>query len=157
MKHLAIAAANEFIRLGRRDDVLVTNMKLQKLLYFLQGHGLALAGENLLDEQPEAWQYGPVYRSVYHEFKEHGAAPILKEVPCPFDDDGEPWRMSTEEARDQKILEAVWRAYKDMSATKLSQMTHVPGGPWERAYKQGRSVDISEEAMREYFSAVGGK
>lgn len=155
MKHFAISAANEFIRLGRRDDVLVTNMKLQKLLYFLQGHGLALAGENLLDEQPQAWQYGPVYPSVYRYFKDYGASPILKEVPFPFDDDDEPWRMNAEDLKAQSILEAVWRAYKDMPATKLSQLTHVPGGPWEKAAKQGRSAVISEEAMREYFSATG--
>ncbi len=156
MKHFAIAAANEFVRLGRKDDVLVTNMKLQKLLYFLQGHGLALTGENLLDEQPQAWQYGPVYPRVYREFKDYGASPILKEVPFPFDPAGEPWRMNEEDLAAKNILNAVWKAYKDMPASRLSQITHIPGGPWEEAAKKGRSVEISEEAMRTFFAAAGG-
>ena len=50
----------------------MTNMKLQKMLYYQQGFHLAYFGEPLFDEEIEAWMYGPVVPSVYDEYKSNG-------------------------------------------------------------------------------------
>ena len=152
MKHHAIAAANEIIRLGRRDDVLVSNLTLHQFIYLLQGHGLATSGENLLDEQPLALQYGPIYRTVYYAFRGYGAGPILAEEAFPFDDEHSPEWMSTDDVRGWQILEAVWDCYKDMPLRRMFRMTIQTGGPWHAAYRQGRSLPIAEASMLEYFS-----
>lgn len=45
-------------------EELMTNMKLQKMLYYQQGLHLAYFGTPLFDEDLEAWMYGPVVPSV---------------------------------------------------------------------------------------------
>ena len=68
----AIDVANFFIDLYNSvPEGQVTNLSLNKLLYFAQGHSLAENGKPLFDEPIEAWQYGPVVPSVYHTFKKH--------------------------------------------------------------------------------------
>lgn len=54
----------------------ITNLKLQKLLYYAQGVFSALTGEFLFEEDFVAWEHGPVIESIYHEFKGYGRDPI---------------------------------------------------------------------------------
>ena len=51
---------------------LMTNMKLQKMLYYQQGFHLAYFGTPLFEEDIEAWMYGPVVPSVYEKYKGFG-------------------------------------------------------------------------------------
>ena len=64
--------ANFFLGLAQKEQVELTPLKLQKLLYFAHGWHLVLDsdGDPLLDEDIEAWKYGPVVPSIYHKFKE---------------------------------------------------------------------------------------
>ena len=55
---------------------LLSNMKLQKLLYYAQGLHLALGFGPLFDDEIQAWTYGPVVADVYHEYKEYGSGGI---------------------------------------------------------------------------------
>lgn len=57
----------------------INNLKLQKILYFLQAEYLTESGKRLFDETMEKWKYGPVTPSVYHEYKTFGANAILTE------------------------------------------------------------------------------
>src|SRR5688572_18511108 len=50
----------------------ISNLKLQKLLYYAQGFHLAEHGRALFEERIEAWQHGPVIPTVYPEFKDYG-------------------------------------------------------------------------------------
>ena len=50
----------------------MSNMKLQKMLYYQQGFHLAYYGTPLFDEEIEAWMYGPVVPCVYEHFKNYG-------------------------------------------------------------------------------------
>ncbi|MCK4089659.1 DUF4065 domain-containing protein [Acinetobacter radioresistens] len=54
----------------------VTNLKLQKLLYFVYGYHLAERDQKLFNDSIEKWQYGPVVPSVYHAFKDYGVYEI---------------------------------------------------------------------------------
>ena len=56
----------------------LSNLKLQKLLYYAQGFHLAIKNEPLFDEDIEAWTYGPVVPSVYNQYSQHGGDPIPK-------------------------------------------------------------------------------
>lgn len=47
----------------------ISNMKLQKLLYYAQGFALALLDKPLFDEDFEAWAHGPVLRCIYNKYK----------------------------------------------------------------------------------------
>src|SRR5262245_29920187 len=72
----ALAVANYFLDLAKAKGLALDPMKLQKMIFFAHGWSLALYDEKLIDEPIQAWQYGPVVQSVYHEFKSFGAARI---------------------------------------------------------------------------------
>src|ERR1700676_3931940 len=76
--HSALAVANWFLARAAADGKSLDPMKLQKLIYFAHGWSLALTDIPLIEEHPEAWDYGPVIPSVYHEFKLFGRKPITE-------------------------------------------------------------------------------
>lgn len=151
MTNRVLSVANAFIDLAHREGLPISNMKLQKLLYFLQGHSLGMYGRPVMDEAPEAWQYGPVFSSAYHAFKQFGAAPITQRARHfnPFD--GSFHELPPVDPVDYQMLVAVWNAYKDRSPIQLSDMSHVSNGPWAKAFAKYRNADISPEDMQEFF------
>jgi uncharacterized phage-associated protein len=52
---------------------LMTNLKLQKLVYYAQGFYLAMMDSPLFNEPIEAWEHGPVCVPLYHEYKNFGS------------------------------------------------------------------------------------
>ena len=54
----------------------ITNIKLQKILYFLQIDYYRKFKVRLIKEDFYCWYYGPVLKSVYYEFKKYGILPI---------------------------------------------------------------------------------
>src|SRR5258708_36262190 len=110
----ALAVANYFLGLAKANRVTLDPMKLQKLIYFAHGWHLALYdGEPLINEEIQAWQYGPVVQSVYHEFKQFGADPITKlatdidvasgEIVTP--------RIPMDDTQTMGLLNKIWEIY----------------------------------------------
>lgn len=77
MGYTAKAVANHLLDFGLTRKNEIPPLKMQKLVYISHGWHLALSdGKPLVsDEYVEAWPYGPVFPSVYHEFKHYGASP----------------------------------------------------------------------------------
>jgi uncharacterized phage-associated protein len=118
----------------------ISNLKLQKLVYYAQGLYLALYDVPLFDERIEAWTHGPVIPELYYRYKAYGANPI----PPPED-----FYRSEFTAQIREVLEEVWTAYGQFSAAKLRNMTHGEP-PWAQAYNCGQG-EISTESMKKYF------
>ena len=87
----------------------LTNLKLQKLLYFAQAKHLKVAGEPLFSDDIEAWKYGPVVRDVYNWLKDCGGYVISE-----FDVDTSVANGIGE--ADKQFLDEFWREYDDYSA-----------------------------------------
>ena len=121
---------------GARD---LTNMKLNKLVYFAQAHHLATTGRPLYSDVIEAWQHGPVVEDVYHSFKEFGSRPITDSGPRPELD-----LVATE------LLEAVWSKYGSKSAAALRTMSH-DDLPYKRHYTGERYSEIPIDEIRDYY------
>ncbi len=135
-------------------------MKLQKLVYYAHGWYLALHDAPLIEEHVEAWQFGPVVPELYRQFKYYGDAEITR--PATELGGGlkfyEP-RIENEDDRSSRhaldVIQSVWSAYGDYSATKLSNATHKQGSPWSKTYSPGcRSVVIPNELIKDYFRAL---
>jgi len=75
----ALQIANYVISLALNREINITNLHLQKILYYLQAESLTRTGEPLFEGSIEKWRLGPVIPSVYHEYKEFGSQPI-KEI-----------------------------------------------------------------------------
>lgn len=72
----ALFIANYIIEYSNEKGYPINNLKLQKLLYFVNVSNLVTNQEPLFEEKMEKWKYGPVIPSVYHEFKKYGAFQI---------------------------------------------------------------------------------
>lgn len=141
----ALSVAGFFIELATESDENdLTNLKLQKLLYFAQGERLSQFGKPLFCDDVEAWKFGPVVRAVYSEYKKCGAFPITV-----FD-------YSSPSGSSDKLPESikaflkkrVWDKYGKYSASFLVSRTHKPGGAWRKAYREDRNVVISLEDLK---------
>ena len=141
----AIALANKFIDLAQSDGVPLTNMQLQKLVYIAHGWALALLGGGGLIYDPiEAWQWGPVIPSLYHNFSKYGAGEV--DAPIPFVDEA---KLS---ATEKALLDSVWRSYGRMSGFKLSTITHQENTPWSRTMKDsGLRSAIPDSYIRQHY------
>jgi uncharacterized phage-associated protein len=68
---------------SRERGELLTNLKLQKLLYYAQAWQLALHGDPLFKEDFKAWVHGPVLVSQYRRFKDFKWQPLAVDVERP--------------------------------------------------------------------------
>ena len=125
-----------------RTDVLhgdtISNLKLQKLLYYMQGFHLAWFGTPLFNERIEAWTYGPVVPVVFQEFKRYKQRAINPER---YSDS---LVLSGEE---QQLFDRVYNEYNRFSAVTLMNMTHTEG-PWKN---HGIGDEITNEELRTFF------
>lgn len=127
----------------KHGDVL-TNLKLQKLVYYAQAWHLALKDTPLFPERIEAWVHGPVVPALYVRFKKYGWEPITAQVSTPAFNNGT-----------AKLLEEVFSVYGGYSAWDLERMTHQEY-PWRKA-RAGISPDeeshnvINHEDMRKFY------
>lgn len=120
---------------------LISNLKLQKLLYYCQGFFLAATGERLFDNSIEAWQYGPVVSEVYHNFKHFGNGEISISADTQLIE-----LKPTEEALFNEVLDE----YAQFSAIKLMNMTHDES-PWKNTFPEKPQAVIPDEVIIEYF------
>lgn len=128
---------------GDHPEEPISNLKIQKLLYYGQGWHLAKFDEPLFDETIDAWKHGPVVPSVYHAYKCYDDRGIPK--PETFD-------ISLINNRARSLLNNVYKAYGQYAAWKLREMTHEES-PWVIAWAEGDRSSISLESMREFFRA----
>ena len=129
------------------DSDCLCNLRLQKLLYYVQGWHLASYAQPLFAERLEAWQHGPVVREIYSTFKQFGCSTI------PPLEGKEPEDLP---GKDKLSIRHIWEQYKQYSASALRAMTHRDG-PWRNAYRscgpEGRcDAEITPDALREFFA-----
>ena len=155
----AKAIANFFLAKGEAEGMPLSNMKLQKLVYFAHGWHLALIGAPLIDERIQAWEFGPVVRTLYDEFKSYGSAPITGRAQS-LETTGahlrffEPDVPSTD-TQTVALLDRVWETYKKFNAYQLSALTHTAGSPWDVTWSANtgvRNVTIDDDAIRTAFA-----
>lgn len=115
----------------------ITNMKLQKLLYYSQGYALAFLGRPLFSAPIENWDYGPVVSCVYHAYKIHGANYL---PPSAI----EPEKYQADELA---IMRIVRREKGQFTAWKLSEDTHNEM-PW---LSTNRGDVISLDLLQSFF------
>ena len=150
------AVANYFLERARASGEDISPMKLQKLVYYAHGWHLGILGEPLIDEQVEAWQFGPVIRSLYHEFKDFGNQPIDRLATQGAGSGFSEPRIPNDPGSTRDILEKVYESYVRFSASRLSMMTHAPGTPWSRTVEQyggnlPRGTDIPHSLIQDHF------
>jgi len=138
MARNAIEVANKIVSLADPDlGDLISNMKVQKLLYYVQGFHLAMYDKPFFSEDIYAWRYGPVVIEAYEYFKKYGSGHIPTENLGKVD-------LTVEE---EDLIFEVWDVYGQFSAAKLMNLTHAEP-PWSTT---PRDQIISHKKMKAYF------
>ena len=127
-----------FINKGLGTKYPVTNMKLQKLLYYSQGWYLASHKEPLFHNDFYKWDFGPVCPDIYYNFKPFRGNPI----PSSYADYGSLPRDI------MPFLDQIWATYGDYSALQLSALSHTEK-PWICTKD---SMIIPKSLIQEYYT-----
>lgn len=138
--------ADTIIHLSRERGIEITNLKLQKLLYYAQAWNLVFAGEPLFHDSIEAWVHGPVVPSVFRKFRGYR----WSKIDCAV--------SPSEDSRIIAHLNSVLDAYGSIQATRLESLTHREE-PWKAA-RGDRPIDepcnavIDTDVMKKYYSSL---
>lgn len=154
----ARAVANKVLEAADRHGMRLTNLKLQKLLFFIQVRSLVERNEPLLAGEFEAWQYGPVHPVAYSAFKHFGADEITA-----FARSFDPVLRTTSSI--PVVSDPVVERYVDhvvstlgrLSVGQLVDLTHADGGAWSRTIKDSEisanlGLKIRNEVIRQHFA-----
>ena len=154
----AIIVANFFVKKSIDEDMPISNLKVNKLVYLAHGWHLGLYGIDrpLIREDIEAWQYGPVVRSVYDAFKKYGKHRITKTATTGFSEEmkeiGE-----LADAGTIKFLNSIWNYYRDWSGWQLSALTHEDKSPWDLTCQESETKNpfeavIRQQTIKDYYA-----
>lgn len=143
-EHSATYIANFFVDMARyNENDTITNMRINKLLYYAQAWSLVQDKKPLFDEDFEAWDYGPVVPSVYKKYKS-----FKKNNIDVIDKDYSVNRLSED---DLSVLLMSYSYFNQFSTSRLVDATHRRGSPWSVAYKKGKSTKIDKDSIINYF------
>ena len=146
----ANTVADFFLHFAHEHGDCLTNLKLQKLVYYAQAWHLALKKKPLFADSIEAWIHGPVVPSLYRRFKSNKWNPIS-------DNPKKPALLTATE----KLLEEVLQVFGGYSAWQLECMTHQEA-PWRNARKgladdQNGDREIPHDEMRDFYRKLADK
>ena len=137
--------ADFFVEMGKCDENdTVTNLRINKLIYFAQALCLAEFNKALFDDEVHAWKLGPVVPCIYQKYRSFGKDNIA--------DTSDGFDMERFTSDELDILMFVYRYYGKFSTTELVNISHKDGSPWDRIYKEDTDSIISKEDMKAYYS-----
>ena len=156
--------ANEFIKMGLAEGATFSQMHLQELVYIAHGWCLAITGEPLTGDRPEAMEHGPEYRLLAQALARSG----VKAVKCEIGTPGSvPFVSKADEiavddifdAAERAIMVEVYANYARRRTAELAALTRADDTPWARIFAggSGRGRDISHQMMRDQFAKIAAK
>ena len=137
----------------------VTNLSLQKLVFFCHAWYMVRTRKPLIKHQFEAWQFGPVLQYLYREFKPLDREPIRERCKkinlCTGKREVVQIDLSPEESQ---FLREVVSFYSKLSAGTLVELSHTEGGPWHNVWNHEGHVNpgmkISDASILDFYSSV---
>lgn len=133
--------ADYIIRKCNEDNRAISNLKLQKILYFVQAEFLVTKNRPCFMENIQAWDFGVVVPKVYYKYKIYGGTSI------PYIERNNICRISQ---KDREIIDDVINECSKYSAASLTELTQNQS-PWEDYYIVGQQNIIPHEAIKEFF------
>lgn len=135
-----LRVANLIIDVAKRNDVALTNFKLQQILFFLQGFYLHEYGERLINGHFSKWQHGLAEKEAYDYFKSNGSFWLTDEA---FDFSAEDLKaidippLNAEDIGNERLTK--------LEAT-LAEMLKIPA--WKLAKMASNSADCSDDEIQ---------
>ncbi|GAB5466825.1 MAG: hypothetical protein Kapaf2KO_22610 [Candidatus Kapaibacteriales bacterium] len=148
-KYPSYAVANYFIGKALDSGESLSVTKVLKLVYIAHGWHLAIYNSPLIQDEIQAWKYGPVIPALYAKIKYKADFTSIIEV------DGTPNLPFPE---DYDFLGRIWEVYSKFTAGQLSTATHLVDTPWDQVWnkddgKSKREALISNDLIKEHYKA----
>lgn len=137
----ALTVAKYIIYHCNRESLLISNLRLQKVLYFVQADYLVNTDNPCFPDEIEAWDFGPVVPIVYHTYKIFGGNSIVQ-----IDKHIKEFIL----ADDQIRINATVSACAKYTVSQLVFITHHQT-PWLQAYSQNGENIITKKSIEEFF------
>ena len=161
MAYDVLEVCRHIINYSNDKNYEISNLKLQKLLYVVQGFFLVDKDKACFDEKIQAWDFGPVVPEAYREYKIYGAINIptitryfsLNKENL-FESEYIEYKDNTIIDDDKTTINEVVDSLSKVSALGLMKWTHEQD-PWKKAYKRGENNEISLEDIKEWFKQYG--
>lgn len=136
----AIDVASYVINWCIDNNLVITNLKLQKLLYFLQGEFCGHTGNRLIVDDFFAWQLGPVIPNVYSTYAIYSSLPIPRQInDIDFSEEH------------KEIIINILSKYARKSTWDLVDLSHEQD-PWKYNYQIfGDKSLIPYQSIKDYF------
>jgi uncharacterized phage-associated protein len=123
----------------------ISNLQLQKMLYYIQYEFLRETGEPLFEDDFEAWKFGPVVPTVYYEYSHMGAF----RIGADYKDYN---KILSEMSKNEiDMLNDIIVDKRDMNVWSMVDNTHKKGKAWDSIFKDGEGFGevISKDLIRE--------
>lgn len=133
--------ADYMIERATRNYAPISNLRLQKYLYFVQAEFLVNTGKPCFNDDIAAWSFGPVVPKVYQKYKKYGSMVIL------YIDTKSEKRLRSE---DRKMIDSVMDRCKDKTVSQLTDAT-LKQTPWLKAYSPYTENVITNESIEDFF------
>lgn len=160
MKYNVLDVCRHVINYNNEHDYGISNLKLQKVLYFIQAYFLIQKKDHTpcFNEKIIAWNFGPIVPEAYCEYRQYGSGDIPTIKSYVMFNKNNIWnskRIKFEDTiitdRDKILIDRVIDKFADYSATDLVSLTHRQL-PWINAYVPYQNNEITIKAIREYFT-----
>lgn len=148
--HPALQIANEIIRRGAAETPPrhFTPMQLLKLVYLCHGWMLGLYSRPLIQEDVQAWKYGPVIPELYQSVKAYRDSQIPQ--PLPGTQNAPPL-----DVYESTMVDQVMQMYGHQSGIALSQITHAPNTPWSQTFRGDTlGAVISDDLIMDHYQRL---
>ena len=141
-----IAVANYLLKIG--DDL--DRVKLADLVYGCHGWYLATYGTPLVDEEPQAWRYGPMFPSLYEAVKDFGDSAI----PYPIGN-GKANGESVLSPQQAEMISDVYDAFWEFDGWDILNITRQEKSPWRKVWLKNhdRNAPIPNRHTKKFFKA----
>ncbi len=151
------AVANLILDCAEKERIPMSNLVLQKILFFCHAWNLVEEGEPLVKHQFEAWQHGPVLQYIYRQFRNFEANPITSRATKldPFDGTQKVVTVDLPDHVKDRV-ERVVSFYGKLQPWDLVELSHESGGPWDKVWhydgKVNPGMKIQDDSILDFYS-----
>jgi uncharacterized phage-associated protein len=150
------AIANYVLDVADGEGRGISNLHINKIVYFLHADFLATFERPLVTAKIEAWTHGPVFRELYHQFKTFGEVYITSRATYIDPQTGRRMNASCDLTDEEAaFLKTIISKYIAMSPGALVAQSHVKNGPWDTTWnhdnRSNPTMKISDDLIREWY------
>lgn len=141
-QYSAIDVADYIVERCAEKGTPVSNLQLQKILYYVQLNFLRKFDTCAFSDEIQAWRHGPVVREVYYKYNVFGRHAIIPKII-----------QTTKNIfleKDRDLIDKVTDACMRLDLWELVERSHKVGGPWHQSFDGDFDKIISKEVMAKY-------